>query len=39
MAPIVYQPEGQRIAKLLWAETMNELSFAGVSEILECLKE
>ena len=39
MAPIVYKPEGQRIAKLLWEETMEELSFARVRDILEQLKE
>ncbi|PYI20863.1 NAD(P)-binding protein [Aspergillus violaceofuscus CBS 115571] len=35
LAPIVYQPEGLKIAKLLWEETMEELAFAGVREIVE----
>jgi hypothetical protein len=39
MAPIIYKPEGLRIAKLLWQETMQELSFAGVEEIIEGLSE
>ena len=35
MAPFVYQPEGQRVAKQLYEETLNELSFAGVRDIVE----
>ncbi|KAI0006453.1 hypothetical protein F4779DRAFT_21157 [Xylariaceae sp. FL0662B] len=34
MAPIIYKPEGEEIAKLLWKETMDELSFAGVEDII-----
>lgn len=35
MAPIVYKPEGQRIAKLLWEETLDEFSFAGVRDVID----
>lgn len=34
MAPIVYKPEGQKIAELLWLETMEELAFAGAGDIV-----
>lgn len=34
MAPIVYKPEGQRIQKELFEETLDELSFAGARGIL-----
>lgn len=34
MAPIVYKSEGQRLAKSVFEETMDELSFAGVKEII-----
>lgn len=34
MAPIVYQSEGQRIASSLFEETLDELAFAGVRDIL-----
>lgn len=37
MPPIIYGPEGQHIAKLLYEETLNEMSFAGVRDILERL--
>ncbi|KAI1499772.1 hypothetical protein F5X99DRAFT_388569 [Biscogniauxia marginata] len=37
MAPIVYTAQGERIAKLLWQETMDELEFAHVSEIVQSL--
>lgn len=37
MAPIAYKPEGLRIAKLLYEETLLELSFAGVRDVLEKL--
>ena len=33
MAPIIYKSEGERIAKKLWDELMDELSFAGVRDI------
>ncbi|KAK0622037.1 putative short-chain dehydrogenase [Bombardia bombarda] len=34
MAPIIYRPDGEEIAKLLWDETMAELSFAGVEAVI-----
>ncbi|KAL5047918.1 hypothetical protein BDW71DRAFT_29138 [Aspergillus fruticulosus] len=34
MAPFVYSPEGEKIAKRLWQETMDELAFAGVADII-----
>jgi hypothetical protein len=34
MAPLIYQPEGKRIAKQLWEELLDELSFAGVQDIV-----
>lgn len=34
MAPIIYKPEGERIAKKLWDELMDELSFAGVRDVI-----
>ncbi|KAI1075565.1 hypothetical protein F5B20DRAFT_379308 [Whalleya microplaca] len=37
MAPIIYKPEGEEIAKIIWKETMDELSFAGVSDIIQQL--
>lgn len=39
MAPIIYKPEGQRIAKKLWEELLDELSFAGVRDVLNGLKK
>ena len=39
MAPIVYKPEGQRIAKLLFQETLDEFSFAGAKEIVARLSK
>ena len=38
-APIIYNPEGERIAKKLWDETMVELSFAGAQEIISGLEK
>lgn len=35
MAVIVYKPEGLRLAKQLYEETLDELSFAGVSDIID----
>jgi hypothetical protein len=35
MAGIVYRPEGQRLARQLWEETLGELEFAAVRGILE----
>jgi len=37
MAPIVYKAEGQRIAGQLWQETMDDLAFAHVAEIVKDL--
>lgn len=37
MAPFVYSRGAEQIAQRLWRETMEELSFAGVQEILENL--
>lgn len=34
-APIVYTTEGEQVAKRLWRETMEELSFAGVQDIVD----
>ncbi|KAL4811784.1 hypothetical protein BDW67DRAFT_179301 [Aspergillus spinulosporus] len=34
MAPFVYSPEGETVAKRLWQETMDELTFAGVADII-----
>ena len=39
MAPIVYKPEGQRIASSLFEETLDELSFAGVRDIVAGLSK
>jgi len=39
MAPIVYKSEGQRIASSLFEETLDELSFAGVRDILAGLSK
>lgn len=35
MAPIVYTAEGQRLAKRLYEETLDELTFAGVKDIVD----
>lgn len=37
MAPIIYGPEGLHIAKLLYEETLREMTFAGVQDFLERL--
>ena len=39
MAPIVYKPEGQRIANSLFEETLDEFSFAGVKDIVAGLSK
>ncbi|KAF7563967.1 hypothetical protein G7046_g140 [Stylonectria norvegica] len=39
MAPLVYKPEGAKIAKVLWEETMNELAFAGAADIVKSLSD
>ncbi|KAI1172186.1 NAD(P)-binding protein [Nemania sp. FL0916] len=36
-APIVYTPEGRQMAEKLWKETMSELSFAGVEDVVQTL--
>ena len=35
MAPIIYRPEAKEIAKQLWDETMTELSFAHLEDVIE----
>ncbi len=35
MAVIAYKPEGLRLAKQLYEETLDELSFAGVRSIVD----
>ncbi|KLP20840.1 uncharacterized protein LW94_9540 [Fusarium fujikuroi] len=39
MAPIVYRGEGKEVAERLYAETLEELSFAGVRQIIDGLPE
>lgn len=34
MAPIIYTPEGKTLSERLWQETITELSFAKVDDIL-----
>ncbi|KAM0426457.1 hypothetical protein ACHAPT_008148 [Fusarium lateritium] len=34
MSPLVYQSEGLRLSKQLYEETLDELSFAGVKDII-----
>ncbi|KAF2970975.1 hypothetical protein GQX73_g2537 [Xylaria multiplex] len=36
-APAVYTAEGKQMAQRLWKETMSELSFAGVEDVIEAL--
>ncbi|KAI1174360.1 NAD(P)-binding protein [Nemania sp. FL0916] len=38
LAPYAYTPDGARVAKLLWSEMMEELSFAKVDDILKDIK-
>jgi hypothetical protein len=35
MAPIIYRDEGAKISDQLWKETMDELSFANVADIVK----
>ncbi|TFB01796.1 Short chain dehydrogenase yanD [Trichoderma ghanense] len=35
MAPIIYKPEAQEIGKQLWNETMAELSFARLEDLIQ----
>ncbi|KAL7905960.1 hypothetical protein GGI35DRAFT_488183 [Trichoderma velutinum] len=37
MAPLVYEPEGEKIAEKLWRETLDELAFANVANIVDSL--
>ncbi|KAI0437182.1 hypothetical protein F4803DRAFT_539856 [Xylaria telfairii] len=37
MASVVYTAEGERMTQSLWKETMSELSFAGVEDVIEAL--
>ncbi|KAK2607549.1 hypothetical protein N8I77_006213 [Diaporthe amygdali] len=37
-APIIYTAEGEQIAKRLWRETLEELSFAGIEDIVKAFK-
>jgi predicted peroxiredoxin len=39
MATLVYTDEGKKIAKKLWDETIQELSFAKVDEIIKQVRE
>jgi hypothetical protein len=34
MSPIVYKAEGREVAKRLYEETLDELAFAGVKDIM-----
>lgn len=38
-APLVYTVEGGQVARRLWSETMHELSFAGVDDIVKAFDE
>lgn len=35
LPPIIYKEEGKIIMERLWKETLDELSFAGVKEIID----
>lgn len=35
MPPIIYMDDGDMISKQVWDETMDELSFANVTEIIQ----
>lgn len=37
MPPLLYEPEGEKIAEKLWRETLDELSFANVANIVDSL--
>lgn len=39
MAQLVYTTKGEEVAKRLWRETMDELSFAKVESIVEELSD
>jgi NAD(P)-dependent dehydrogenase (short-subunit alcohol dehydrogenase family) len=38
LAPLVYKPEGVKLAQQLWKETMEDLEYAHVSRIIDGLK-
>jgi hypothetical protein len=38
LPPLMYTPEGEEVAKKVWKETMQELSFAGVEKIVEDIR-
>ncbi|KAI4860321.1 hypothetical protein F4820DRAFT_453053 [Hypoxylon rubiginosum] len=35
MATILYTPDDQRISEQLWSETMDELAFANIQELMK----
>ncbi|KAJ4859919.1 short chain dehydrogenase domain-containing protein [Trichoderma breve] len=37
MPPLLYEPEGEKIAERLWRETLDELAFANVAKIVDSL--
>lgn len=37
MAPFVYSKEAEPISQRLWEETLQELSFAGVKDVVDGL--
>jgi hypothetical protein len=39
LAPIIYTAEGKKISEQLWKETIEELAFANVEEILKTISE
>ncbi|KAI1394176.1 NAD(P)-binding protein [Hypoxylon trugodes] len=39
MAPFVYSKEAEEVTQRLWKETMEELAFAGVQEIVDSLSQ
>ncbi|KAI3317933.1 NAD(P)-binding protein [Xylariaceae sp. AK1471] len=39
LAPFVYQPKGQKVAERLWKETLEELAFAKVADIIHGLSD
>jgi len=38
LATLYYSPEGKSLTKQIWDETMKELSFAHVEEIIASMK-
>lgn len=39
MPPLLYEPEGEKIAERLWRETLDELAFANVAKIVDSLSK